>query len=80
MGQKTDGSVPNITGGVASVLDSGYSVSGAFYKGAGSSWTGHTQNGGNNIYFDASRSSSVYTNGQTRVKSAGLYVMYCVKY
>lgn len=84
VGQKTDGSLPNITGivGIYSGFNTGSLPNGCFYidsirdrggMGAGpdpKEWLG----------FDASRCSGVYTNGQTRVKSAGVYVLCCIKY
>lgn len=85
IGQRTDGQVPNITGSIVSVggnLRSGSeTVSGALYVSTeNNAASGGANRGYKGIYFDASRSSSIYTNGQTRVKSAGVYMMYCVKY
>ena len=82
MGQKTDGSLPNITGTTQGIVCYTDSFSGALYSSGNlglANWVA-----GNavrtKVCLDASRSSSVYTSGQTRVKSAGLYVMYCIKY
>ena len=82
VGQKTDGSLPNITGVFR--VDFGrptYTATGCFYDaGGGAELRGNTAASNCGMGFDASRCSSVYTNGQTRVKSAGVYVMYCIKY
>ena len=70
--------LPNITGHFPS--ESGYTnPSGAFYKGSGSYGEGDGGNGTDEwIYFDASRSSSVYGKSTT-VQPASYTVMYIMK-
>ena len=87
IGQKTDGSLPNITGSTDKInayTHFNTTQSGSLYNTeetvAGRTSAGQGGGGLTTIRFDASRSSSIYTNGQTRVKSAGVYVMYCIKY
>lgn len=78
IGQKTDGSLPNITGAFPM---QGRNCYGAFLQiSASGSLAGVNWNATTWTDFNASRSSSVYTNGQTRVKSAGVYVLYIIKY
>ena len=80
IGQKTDGSLPNILGVFR--WANGQDGQGAIGTGgfSGSYGQGTWHNDWHGTDFDASRSSGVYMNGQTRVKSAGVYVMYCIKY
>ena len=83
IGQKTDGSLPNIKGNLANtaINYAGWSdMSGPFNVTSFSAYASVGNITGSKITFDASRSSSVYTDGQTKVKSAGVYVMYCIKY
>lgn len=93
VGGTTNGQLPNITGtfnlangaGTNNRL-SGWIVSGAFgktslsYPDVCGASAGSGTNAGGKVDFDAGRSSPVYVSGQTRVKSAGVYVRYCIKY
>lgn len=89
VGQKTDGSLPNITGVIThwNAQSDGNSLlqtSGCFYNDDSNKiykvYVNAQAQADVMTHFDASLSSGVYMNGQTRVKSAGVYVMYCIKY
>lgn len=84
VGGSTNGGVPNITGGISNYANFGaLSDNSALYSGGDAVWgamSSSQQHHNDNIYFDASRSSNIYQNGQTKVKSAGLYILHCIKY
>lgn len=84
VGGSTNGGVPNIKGGISNYANFGALTNdSALYSGGSAAWgamSASSQSHNDNIYFDASRHSSIYQNGQTKVKSAGLYVLHCIKY
>ena len=83
IGQKTNGQLPNIKGNLANTAINYAGWSGSSGPFSITSFSAYASVGnitGSEITFNANRCSSVYTDGQTRVKSAGVYVMYCIKY
>ena len=88
LGTNTDGAAPNITaslvkGGQGEVVHATVVASGAFYtEPTANSTSSYGGSGGNaNLFFDASRSSSVYgANNTTKVVTSGTAVYICIRY
>lgn len=79
--------MPNIVaslvkGGPGEVVHSTVVASGAFYtQPVANSTSAYSGSGGNaNLFFDASRVSSLYVNNAPQVKAASLYMHLCIKY
>ena len=81
VGQYSKGGVPNITGTIGSINSHGFVANGVF----GQEGNGYVTNPGGgtgdwrNVSFNASRSSSVYTN-YDRVVPANATCLFCIKY
>jgi hypothetical protein len=83
-GHYTNGSIPNIIGQTDKFLRAGAFSSGVFYGGESDYvyyyTPGNSSFGWASDIFDASRSSNVYQNDETFVKSCGTYMYYVIKY
>ena len=79
VGTSTAGHLPNITGAAG---QNGYygAISGAFYAEGAAGSSPNTGGSTAQIYFNASRSSSVYQDGQTQVVPASNMVLFCIRY
>ena len=79
LGTTTNGQVPNITGGTGGCVGN-VAPYGVFYQGG---QYGTAGGGSGKFYqnvFDASRSSSLYTNNATQVRAASLFIAFLIKY
>ena len=90
-GQYTHGSIPNIIGHISTAGGYGAETftpndidAGAFWISNKTGWRYNTTQQSAekyaDLHIDASRSSSVYQNNETFVKSCGTYMYYIIKY
>lgn len=81
LGEYLKAALPNITGTYTPSGAYFGSATGAFYQGPGSASTNQNYGGsGSNIAFDASRSSSIYSNDATTVQPPAIVTNFVIKY
>lgn len=80
LGTSTNGKAPNITGWIFPYSSMGGDVGGAFGISGGNNTASRGSGGGWQYSFDASRCSSVYDNNATKITTAGINTLICIKY
>lgn len=80
LGTSTNGKAPNITGWIYPYSSMGGDVGGAFGVSGGNNTASRGSGVGWQYSFDASRCSSVYDTNATKITTAGINTLICIKF